>query len=352
MKEGANKKYLPPEETAMFCEQMALVLKSGIPLYDGVEALSANYGATKFGSVFEKLNDLVKETGSLYEAVSQVDIFPPYMVNSIKVGERAGTLERVMEALAQYYNRESQVRGAIRHAITYPLVLIALMAVIIVVLVIKVLPVFTTVFRNLGTEMSDSSLAVMNFGLAAGKGVLILVALVMAVALVIFLLMRTSKREAVTRFFTRHIRPIGNIRRKLSAGRFASVMSMMLASGFPQEEALNLASDVLNDPDAKEKVITCLSMIEQGESFPDAIAKVNMFDPIYTKMIQMGYRTGQMDNVMEKLSTIYEQEMDDSIRRIVSLIEPTLVGILAVIIGAVLLAVMLPLASIMSAMSA
>ena len=347
---NARKKYLPPDEIAMFCEQVALILKSGIPLHDGVEALCDNYKDTKYGDMFKQLDATVKETGSLGEAVAAVGIFPPYMVNTVKIGERAGTADAVMEALALYYAREGQMKRAVKNAITYPLVLIAMMALVIAVLVAKVLPIFTQVFANLGTNMSDSSVAIMNFGLAAGQTVLILVGAVIVIAAVMFILFKTTMHDKIMDFVCKIFPPVADIRAKTAAGRFASVMSMMVSSGFPLEEALRLIPAVLSDEMAKRKVAKCSEMMENGESFPAAVEACGIFAGIHNKMIRVGFMSGQMDNVMSKLAGIYEEEIDDSIRRMVSLIEPTLVAVLSVIIGAVLLAVMLPLASIMSSM--
>ena len=345
-----RKKFLPPDETAMFCEQVALILKSGIPLHDGIEALCDNYKDARYGDKFKLLNDVVKETGSLGDAVAAVGIFPPYMVNTVKIGERAGTADSVMEALGVYYAREGQIKRSVKNAITYPLVLVAMMAMVIVVLVIKVLPIFTQVFRNLGTDMSASSVAIMNFGLAAGQTVLILVAVVIVIAAVIFILYKTRLREQVMVFLCKIFHPVAEITKKTAAGRFASVMSMMLASGFPLEEALKLIPEVLSDEAAKKKVAKCRDLMEAGESFPVAVESCGIFEGIHGKMIRVGFVAGQMDSVMSKLAGIYEEEIDDSIRRMVALIEPTLVAVLSVIIGAVLLAVMLPLASILSSM--
>lgn len=345
-----NRKYLAPDETAMFCDQVSLILKSGIPLYDGIEALCDNYKDTRYGEKFKQLDEVVKKTGSLYEAVKAVGIFPPYMVSTINIGERSGTLDSVTESLSLYYIRESQIRNSVKHAVTYPLVLITMMALVIVVLVVKVFPIFTQVFRNLGAEMSQSSMAVMNFGLVTGQVVLGLVAFIIVAAAVVFLLTKTSKREAVMRFLAKLFPPVGEIRKKTAAGRFSSVMAMMLSSGFPLEEALKLVPDVLDDKEAEKKIEVCTKAMSDGESFPAAVEKSGIYEKLHTRMIRVGFMAGQMDSVMNKLANIYEDEIDDSIRRMVSLIEPTLVAVLSIIIGAVLLAVMLPLASLMSAL--
>lgn len=351
MKTASRKKYLSPEETAMFCEQIVLVLKAGIPLYDGVETLCATYQNSRYGDTFRLLDSRMKETGSLYEALEAVDIFPPYMVHTIKIAEQAGTMEAVMQGLALYYRREAQIKKAIRHAISYPLVLVAMMSAVIVVLVVRVLPIFQQVFRNLGTAMSDTSVAIMNFGLAAGTAVLVLVVVLLLAALIIFLLLRTRYRERVQAFLGRMFPLLGEIRQKTAAARFSSVMAMMLSSGFPMDEAMAMVPEVLDDSGAKAQVENCRKQMQEGVSFPDAVEASGIYSGMQEKMIRVAYMAGQMDTAMYRLAEMNNEELDDGIRRIVSMIEPALVALLSVIIGAVLLAVMLPLASILSSMA-
>jgi len=340
---------LPPDEVSMFCEQVALILKSGIPMYDGIEALCQNYHDTRYADVFQKIDAAVKDSGSLAEAVARAEIFPMYMVQMVRIGEASGKLDDVMEALGQYYARESKIRSSVRSAIIYPVVLVLMMAVVIGVLVSQVLPIFDRVFRNLGTEMNASMTAVMDFGMIAGQVVLVIVALAMAALIVGLILSKMGKQKQINAFVQRAFPPLRRVMEKTSSGRFASVLAMMLTAGFPISEAIAMTPNVLTDEKTKEKVALCAREInDEGVELPKAIADAQLFEPIYNKMIQVGFYAGQMDHVMGRLSDIYEDEIDDGIRRLVGLIEPSLVAVLAVVIGGILLAVMLPLASIMS----
>lgn len=342
-------KYLPPDETSMFCEQVALILKSGIPLYDGIETLCETYDQTRYADTFKRMEAAVKENGNLFSAVSSAGVFPPYMVEMVRIGEAAGKLDDVMEGLSQYYAREAKMRSAIKSAIVYPVVLVLMMAVVIGVLVSQVLPIFDRVFRNLGTEMNASMAAVMNFGMVTGRVVLVLIAALLVLLIVGFILYRSGHRALVMRVVMRLFPPVRRVAQKTGAGRFASVMSMMMTAGFPIGEAIDMAPGVVTDDETRTKIEKISKSIkEDGQELPKAIAEGEVFEPIYNKMIQVGYYAGQMDRVMGRLGEIYEEEIDDGIRRLVGLIEPTLVAVLAIVIGGILLAVMLPLASIMS----
>lgn len=340
-----NNGLLPAEETGMFCAQTALVLKSGISLPDGMEALreSADVGGKSY---FDGICEEVNESGSLARAVEKAGIFPSYMVQMTEIGEKSGKLDDVMESLGLYYEREAKIRRAIRNAVLYPAVLLMMMAVVIAVITIKVLPVFSRVFESLQSGSAASGM--MQFGTVAGWCALglVLLFLILLAALVIFSRLK-GKNGQMERFYSVFL-PTRRVNGMIASARFASMLSMMLSSGYNLEDALALAPGILPDAVSREKVAQLVQLMDQGESFPEALIKAKLFSGLYSRMIRVGFQAGQMDTVMRKLADIYEEEADDAINRAVSVIEPIMVAVLAIIIGVILLSVMLPLVSIMS----
>ncbi len=342
---------IAPEETALFCEQIALLMHSGVMLSDGVEALCEAYRKTKYSARFNQLEQDVKETGSLYEAVRNSELFPAYMVNMVRIGEQSGSLEQVMESLGAYYAREAQIRRSIRNAIAYPLMLIVMMAVLITILSVSIMPIFREVFSNLGTDLSPSAKAMMEFGTTAGNVILALVAVLIVAGIVVFALYKSKHRQGVLRTLGKVFPAFRRINEKLAAARFASVTGKLLSSGFPIQQVLEMAPTIMPDEQMKQRVLSCQKAMDEGKSFVDAVEDMHLFADIHNKMIRVGNTAGQLDVAMSKLSILYEEEVDEDIRRLASIIEPTIIALLAVIIGAVLLSVMLPLASIMSSIT-
>lgn len=339
---------LPPSELSIFCEQVALILSSGVPMYDGMDALYDNYRDTSYEALMGQIRSGVLETGTLYDALSATGVFPPYLLQMVKIGEQTGKLDEVMAQLADYYDRDQKIKKTVQSAIIYPACLVVMIALVILVLVVNVLPIFRQVYQSLGTDVSASSNALMQFGMNAGTVVLIIVGVLMVLALLIGVLMKTPKRQAVINLLSRIIRPVRTLRRSQIARRFAANLSMMMGSGYPLEEALELIEGVMDDPMGREQVGVCRRRMAEGETFPQAVMASGIFDPLHAKMIQMGFATGKTDQVMGKLANLYEEQLDTSITRMVAFIEPTMVVVLSVIIGAILLSVMLPMVSIMS----
>lgn len=340
---------LNADELSILCEQLALIVRSGLPLHDGVDALRENYQDTRHAQAFQTLAKTVLESGSLYQGLQAADIFPGYLCEMANIGERTGELDTVMTGLALYYQREAKLRRAILNAVTYPVILIAIMAALIAVLITGVLPIFDGVFRGMGLDaLSSPWLAV---GMSIGRTVLMLAAFFLALLLLALVLMRTDHTGKVKATLIKWFAPTRRIAAKISAGRFASVMSMMLRSGYPLQESLKLVSNIITDADVAGKVNVCHTQMEQGASFPDAVNQLGIFEPLHMRMIRVGFQAGQVDGVMKKLADLYDDEVDDAITHAVSIVEPTLAALMSIIIGAILLAVMLPLLSLMGGMA-
>ena len=339
-----------PAELSAFCAQVALMMGSGMALYDGMETLAATAKGSPEEALYVSVSEGVTQTGSLYEALKRDGNWPAYLVEMTAIGERTGSLEEVMNGLAEYYERESRIRRAIVSAVTYPVVLGVMMLAVVLVMILMVLPVFRRVLGSMGVAMSASGEVMMNAGTTIGWVVLALVSLTVLAVVVCVVLMRTGKRAQTLAFLKSVFPPVHRLSGRLASSRVASVLSMMLSGGFPMEEALDMIPAVLPDEEAAAEVAALRERMGEGESFADAISQAKLFDPLHSRMIRMGVEAGREDQVMARIAVTYEEEVEEGIAGLVSIIEPTLVALLSVVIGAVLLSVMLPMASIIASM--
>lgn len=342
----SKRRKLSPEELSSFCEQIALMLDSGMTLYDGIEMLAED--EQEEHGLYRTLLAGMGGTGSLYEALRQDETWPRYMVQMVGIGEETGRLEDIMQALTQYYEREGRIRTAASSAITYPLVLGAMLVVIILVLLWRVLPVFNRVLDSLGVGGTESGAVLMNLGATVGWVVLGLIGLVGVAVLVCLILMKTACRDRVTQLIQRLFPPLKRLNGKLSSARVASMLSLMLSSGYPMERALEMAPYALTDEKAARRVEGVRLAMAEGATFTEALGQSKLFEDFYTRMIRVGAASGHEAQVMAKIAAIYEEQVEDGFTRLVGIIEPTLVALLSVVVGAILLSVMLPMAGILS----
>lgn len=337
-------------ELSIFCGQVALILEAGLPLYDGMETLAGADNDSENAEMFRKASEGVTATGSLYEALKGDDRWPEYLVEMVGIGERSGHLESIMRGLESYYAREDRIRSSVVSAVTYPILLAILLAVIVLILLWRVLPVFRRVLEGMGVGLNESGSTLIHLGEVVGWVVMALVVVVVIASLAIIILLRTKYREKVLAFLQKIFPPIVSLNQKLTASRVSGVLSMMLSSGFPTDEALEMTEKVLSDRDAADKVKGIRKGLEEGKGLADAIHEAKIFNELHDRMIKMGSATGREDQVLGKLSNLYEEQVEEDITRLVGIIEPTLVAMLSVVIGAVLLAVILPMAGILSSL--
>ena len=349
---GAEKKRtMTSEELSSFCDQIALMLSSGMTLRDGVEMLAEDEAKEKaVNHPYSDLLPAVEETGSLYAALKEKEeAWPQYMVEMVGIGEETGRLEDIMVSLSGYYQREGRIRSAAVSAVTYPIVLGGMLMVIIAILLWRVLPVFRRVLESLGVAAGGGS-ALMRFGTAAGWIVLVLIGAVGIAAGVCLILLRTKHRAKVLSFLRNLFPPLRRVTEKLSSARVAGILGLMLSSGFPMENALEMAPAALTDEEAVAKVKLIREHMMQDETFSEAVAQSGLFADFHNRMLKVGAVSGHEPQVMTKIAEIYEEQVEDDLGRLISIIEPTLVALLCVVIGAILLSVMLPMAGVLSAM--
>ena len=335
-------------EVANFCSQVGLLLDASLPLYDGMETIAESSKDSKYADLYQNAYKGLNETGSLYEALKQDERWPEYMVELTGIGEQSGQMDRVMSGLTDYYERESRLKSAIINAVTYPLVLGVMIVVIVALMVWKVLPVFRRVMNSMGRDITGSGRVLINMGSVIGWVVLILVALLVIAVLIGIVMLRGSGREKLLDFVRKVFPAVRKLDIKLNASRVASVLSIMLSSGFPTLEAFRLMPAVLSNKEVIKKVNGIYDQLNQGEGFADAVTKSELFGGLEDRMIKIGSTTGREEQVMQKISEMYEEQVEDGIAQIVGIIEPTLIALLSIVIGAILLSVMLPMIGILA----
>ena len=343
---------LTSEELSVFCDQIALMLESGMTLKDGVDMLAedeAREGAA--ARPYSRIRETVEETGSLYIAMKErEEEWPHYMVEMVGIGEETGRLEDIMRNLSSYYTREGKIKDAASSAVTYPVVLGVMMVVIIAVLLWRVMPVFRQVLGSLGVDPGAPSMRLMNVGTAAGWAVLAVIGLMIIAAAAVLILMKTKHREKVLATLRNMLPPVRKITRKLSASRIAGMLGMMLGGGFPIENALDMSAAALDDEESVSQVKSIQQKMAEGEYFADAVSSTGLFSDFYNRILKIGSASGHEPQVLTKIAEVYEEQVEDDLSRLISLIEPVLVALLSIVIGAVLLSMMLPMAGVMSSL--
>lgn len=339
---------LTAPELSAFSGQLSLVLKAGITAYEGVTIMRDDAEEGEDKKILSEIAEQMEMQYPFSEALKSTGVFPSYFINMVEIGERTGNLDSVMRALEKHYDREENIRRSTQNAVLYPLILSAMMIAVIVVLLVRVMPVFNDVFRGLGTEMTGLPAFLMSIGEGLRTYAVVFMIVTFAVMLCIFLIYRTQKGRDALRRFGRKFPSVRKSDHAVAACRFASAMSMTLSAGLTPEESMDLAIQLNEDPDFGEQLKECEKDMIEGRGFADTLYKHNIFSGIYAKMLTIGQKTGSMDQVMSEVADMYQEEIDTRLNNRLATLEPLLVVLMSVAIGAILLSVMFPLLGIMS----
>lgn len=215
-----NKKQQPffNPELSGFCSQMAMILHSGISPLEGITIMLEDSTSDREKDILQQILDTLQETADFSLSLKETGLFPSYLVHMVQIGEETGTLDEVMSALSEHYEREDSIAKSIRNAVTYPMIMIGMMLVVILVLLVKVMPIFNQVFVQLGTEMTGFSGALMHIGNAISRYSVVLVILLAAIAAALFFGSHTEKGKAVLARFAKHFRFFSSMAQQHTGG--------------------------------------------------------------------------------------------------------------------------------------
>lgn len=338
-------KSLTDDELAVFCYQLGLMVRSGIGSEESLAILEGDARDARARTLLEQARSGLLDGLPLSGALERTGAFPDYLLRMLEIGQAAGRLEEVLWALSRYYTRQAETARTLRRAVAYPAVMAVLIAVVFLVLVARVLPVFQQVSAQLGVSLSPVAAALLRLG-AAGKTIsAVLCALLALCAVLLLFLFRSSRGAALAgRAFS------GTASAKaLDRSRFATVLSLMLSSGLPLDEALGRARALLSASALAPALERCAGLMEQGTPFPRAVEECGVFSGLEAGLLSAGFRAGASDKAMEELARRCQEEADERLSALLARFEYALVAVLCLAVGLVLLSVMLPLLGVLSA---
>lgn len=335
-------------ELAAFCRQTALIYKAGLTPAAGMGILIHDTLSEEGKNLLTEIGLQCQKGEKLHTALQTTGVFPDYVINLIALGEESGETETVLTSLAEYYEREDEVSEGIRTAITYPLIMIAMMFLIIIVLVVKVLPIFKQVFVQLGSDMSPFAEKMMGMGNVLSRYAVVFTVILVLLMITFIILFKVPKfKEKATDILSRM--PVArDFYNNVAISRFASAMYLGISTGMDIFKNLDMAESIVENKAMEEKVRILRTELESRATLSEGLAKADIFSNLYTKMIDIGEQAGSRDQIMKQIAEHYDEATAKQLRRILSVIEPSLVIILSLIVGIILLSVLLPLMGIMS----
>jgi len=335
------------KELAVFSRQFATMVNSGLPILRALSILSEQTSNAELARVLTEVRLDVEQGASLSAAMGKhPKIFNELYISMVKSGETGGSLDDVLLRLAGLLEYEVKLRGKIKSAMTYPVAVVGLVVLIMSAMLLFVVPQFKSIYDNLGGSLPLPT----RFLLMLSEAFKAYWWMFLGATLIARFVFRRWKktpqgRETVDAAKLR-VPVFGSLFHKTALSRFASTLAMLLHSGVPILQALEIVSDTVNNKIVSKAIIDVQSSVREGESMAKPLAKHSVFPAMVVQMIAVGEETGQVDTMLEKVASFYDQEVEASVDALTSLIEPLLIAVIGGAVGAAVVALYMPMFNI------
>src|SRR6266571_1633390 len=335
----------------IFTRQLATLIDSGLPLLRSLNVLSRQERDKLLKKTINKVADSVQSGSTFSDALAlHPRVFNDLYVNMVKAGEVGGVLELVLNRLSEFQEKATKIKNKIISAMVYPIIVMTMAVGILCFLLVFIVPKFETIFHEM---LGDKPLPpVTRFvigasGLVKDHGLVVLGVVVAAVTIYKFL-GRTRRGRFLIDSFKLRMPLFGNLNRKTAISRFARTLGTLVTSGVPILQALNITRETAGNAAIAAAISQVHDSVKEGESIVQPLEASRAFPPMVVSMIDVGEETGKLPEMLLKIADVYDDEVDNSVAALTSMLEPIMIVFLALIVGTIVLALFTPLISIIS----
>jgi type IV pilus assembly protein PilC len=345
---GKGRRHIPVQDFVIFNQELAALLKAGLPLLQTLDLMLERMHNATFKAVLTDVRDRVKSGEDLSEAFAfHGDLFPRLYPSSLKAGEKSGELEQVIRRFIRYMKLVLDARRRVVSALVYPAVLVCLSVAMIAVMAIYVVPKFMSFFTELGTDLPLITQVVLSISTFATRNwPIILIGLVVGVLALRSWGNTDSGRLALDRFRLR-LPFLGPVLHRFAMSEFCRSLSTLLSGGIPLVPAFEIATSSVGNAYVRSKVEPTIQMVREGKPFFAALETSGIFTDMSIDMVKVGETTGSLDDMLGSVAEFLDEQIETRMQRLLSLVEPMMLVFMGAIIAILLISIYLPMFSML-----
>jgi type IV pilus assembly protein PilC len=339
-------------EFLVFNQELATLLKAGMPLVQSLDLLKRRVESPVFNAVLDDIHEKVRSGTALSDAfAAQGDLFPRIYTASLLAGERSGNLDAVLRRYVEYTKIIQTMKRKTISALVYPTILVTLALAIVAIIVLVAVPAFSDFYAGFGAELPVVTRMIVRISaLIRAQWPIVLVALVSGVILFLVWVRRPGQKAQFDRLIL-SIPMLGQIARKFATSQMARTLATLLGGGLPLVNALDIAAKSVGNQYMAGQLEIVSSRVREGESLAAALEKRRVFPEVAVKMAEVGESTGALQDMLNTVADFYDEEIATNMDRFVTLVEPALLVIMGIVIAGLLLALYMPLFQLSSVLS-
>jgi type IV pilus assembly protein PilC len=341
---GVNEKLL-----AVFTRQFSVMIDAGLPLVQCLQILGEQQENKTFQRILLQVREDVESGSSLANAMKKhPPAFNELYTNMVAAGEAGGILDTILQRLATYIEKAAKLKSQVKSAMIYPIAVISIAGMVVYVILWKVIPVFGSLFSSLGAELPLPTRVVVAMSKFVGRFWWAIIGAIVAAIVALRQYYATEQGKLTMDGLLLKTPILGTVLRKISVARFCRTLGTLLSAGVPVLEALEITARTSGNAVIERALLEVRKAVEEGKSLADPLKTTKQFPPMVVQMISVGEATGAMDTMLGKIAEFYEDEVDAAVTGMMKLIEPVMILFLGVVVGGIVIAMYLPMFSLIS----
>jgi type IV pilus assembly protein PilC len=343
---------VPAKDLAIFTRQFSVMIDAGLPLVQCLEILGGQQENKNFAKILQQTRMDVEGGSSLADAMRKhPKAFDDLFVNMIAAGEAGGILDTILKRLATYIEKAVKLKAQVKGAMVYPVAVISIAGIVVAVILWKVIPTFASMFEGLGAQLPLPTRIVIAM---SNWFVRLLPFLIIAIVLFVVLFRRYyatyGGRRQVDRMILK-LPILGTIMQKIAVARFCRTLSTLISSGVPILDGLEITARTSGNAIIEDAIMMVRKAVESGLTVAQPLKESGVFPPMVVQMIGVGEQTGALDAMLSKIADFYEEEVDQAVANLLTLMEPVMILFLGVTVGGIVISMYLPLFDLISKLS-
>ncbi len=332
------------KDIAIFCRQFYAMLNAGVPIINCLEILRNQTENKKLKKTVGEVYEDVQKGMTFSESLkNHRNVFPDLLIHMVEAGEVSGNLDIIMDRMASHFEKENKINNKIKSAMTYPIILGIVAVIVVIFLLTVVMPTFIGMFEGSGVPLPLPTRILLSISdFLKGYWYLVLI-ITIGLFYILTKYMQTDKGKYAMDRFKFRIPVLSSTTKKVVTSRFTRTMSTLLASGVSLIEALDIVSRVVGNKIVSDGLQQSKEDVRKGINLAEPIGNIGIFPPMVVSMIKIGEESGALDDILDKTANFYDEEVETAMQRLTTLLEPIMIVFMAVIIGFIVIAMMLPM---------
>ena len=335
---------VPQREIALCVRQLGTLLRAGMPLVSALNAIVEQIGQTRLARILTLVRESVNGGASLADALgAHPRTFQPLMVNMIRAGEAGGALDVVLERLAVLLEKQASLRRKVQGALVYPIFLLVFGVLVVSFLLVKVVPSVTKIFVDMRANLPTATTVLLAISDFAQRRWWLIALLVAAAFFALQAYGRTDKGRLALDGLKLKVPMFGDLLRKVMVARFASTLSTLMASGVPLLGCLDIVRSIVLNRVLQEAIMEVRGRVQEGGAIAPAMRATGQFPPIVLHMVDVGEKSGTLEEMLEHMAETYDEEVGATAAAITALVEPLMIVFLGLLVLFIVMAILLPI---------